>query len=255
MARIAIVQDDCVLGEKAQNLDRAKGWIQRAAEQNRVFSPAKHQRIVLATNVAETSLTVPGIHYVIDTGTVRISRYSYRSKIQRLPIEPISQSSANQRKGRCGRLSDGVCIRLYSEEDFNNRPEFTDPEIKRTNLASVILQMESLRLGHIDDFPFIDPPDNRYIKDGYRLLHELGAVDPHNQILALGRDIARLPVDPKIGRMLISAQSFNCLQEVLIIGSALSIQDPRERPAEWIRRPGPRQTAGRRPVQKDRRPG
>jgi len=203
-----------------------------AAEQNRVFTPAQHRRIVLSTNVAETSLTVPGIHYVIDTGSVRISRYSYRSKIQRLPIEPISQSSANQRKGRCGRLSDGICIRLYSEDDFNSRAEFTEPEIKRTNLASVILQMESLRLGQIEDFPFIEPPDTRYIKDGYRLLHELGAVDRHNRITELGRNIARLPVDPRIGRMLLSAQSLNCLNELLIIGSALSLQDPRERPVD-----------------------
>ncbi|WP_126454417.1 ATP-dependent RNA helicase HrpA [Sulfuriflexus mobilis] len=203
-----------------------------AKEQNRVFSPARHRRIILATNVAETSLTVPGIHYVIDTGMVRISRYSYRSKIQRLPIEPISRSSANQRKGRCGRISEGVCIRLYSEQDFNNRPEFTDPEIKRTNLASVILQMESLRLGHIEDFPFIEPPDSRYITDGYKLLHELRAVDEHNTVTALGKEIARLPVDPKIGRMLLAAKQFTCLQELLIIGSALSVQDPRERPVD-----------------------
>lgn len=202
------------------------------AEQNRVFSPAKHRRIVLATNVAETSLTVPGIHYVIDTGTVRISRYSYRSKIQRLPVEPVSQSSANQRKGRCGRIAEGVCIRLYSEADFNARPEFTDPEIKRTNLAAVILQMESMRLGHIDDFPFIEPPDARYIKDGYKLLYELGAVDEQQSVTKLGRELARLPVDPKIGRMLIAAREFSCLQELLIIGSALSVQDPRERPAD-----------------------
>ena len=202
------------------------------AEQNRVFSQAKHRRIVLATNVAETSLTVPGIQYVIDTGMVRISRYSYRSKIQRLPIEPVSQSSANQRKGRCGRISEGVCIRLYSEDDYNNRPEFTEPEIRRTNLASVILQMESLRLGHIEDFPFIEPPNSRYIKDGYKLLHELCAVDKHNNVMALGKELARLPVDPKIGRMLITARQFNCLQELLIIGSALSVQDPRERPVE-----------------------
>lgn len=203
-----------------------------AAEQNRVFSTAKHRRIVLATNVAETSLTVPGIHYVIDTGVVRISRYSYRSKIQRLPIEPISQSSANQRKGRCGRISEGVCIRLYSEEDFNNRPEFTDPEIKRTNLASVILQMESLRLGHIEDFPFLEPPDSRYITDGYKLLHELRAVDTHNNVTALGKEISHFPVDPKVGRMFIAARQLGCLQELLIIGSALSVQDPRERPVE-----------------------
>ena len=203
-----------------------------AAEQNRVFSPANHRRIVLATNVAETSLTVPGIHYVIDTGTARISRYSYRSKIQRLPIEPVSQSSANQRKGRCGRISEGVCIRLYSEQDYLNRAEFTEPEIKRTNLASVILQMELLRLGHIEEFPFIDPPDKRYINDGYKLLHELCAVDERNTITALGKEIARLPVDPKIGRMLLTARQLNCLQELLIIGSALSVQDPRERPVD-----------------------
>jgi len=201
-------------------------------EQSRVFSKAKHRRIVLATNVAETSLTVPGIHYVIDTGTVRMSRYSYRSKIQRLPIEAISQSSANQRKGRCGRITDGVCIRLYSEDDFNSRPEFTEPEIKRTNLASVILQMESLRLGHIEDFPFIEPPNSRYIKDGYKLLHELHAVDEYNAVTTLGKELSRLPVDPKIGRMLIAAREFSCLQELLIIGSALSVQDPRERPVE-----------------------
>jgi len=203
-----------------------------AAEQNRVFAPSGHRRIILATNVAETSLTVPGIHYVIDTGLVRISRYSFRSKIQRLPIEPISQSSANQRKGRCGRISEGVCIRLYSEDDYNNRPEFTDPEIKRTNLAAVILQMELLRLGHIEDFPFIEPPDSRYIRDGYKLLHELRAVDEYNTVSALGKQIARLPVDPKIGRMLVEAKQLNCLQELLIIGSALSVQDPRERPVD-----------------------
>jgi len=203
-----------------------------AAEQNRVFSQANHRRIVLATNVAETSLTVPGIRYVIDTGMARISRYSYRSKIQRLPIEPISQSSANQRKGRCGRVSEGVCIRLYSEDDFNSRPEFTDPEIKRTNLASVILHMESLKLGHIENFPFIEPPDSRYINDGYKLLHELRAVDKFNTVSKLGKEIAHLPVDPKIGRMLMAAQQLNCLQELLIIGSALSVQDPRERPIE-----------------------
>lgn len=203
-----------------------------AAEQNRVFSQAKNRRIILATNVAETSLTVPGIHYVIDTGMVRISRYSYRSKIQRLPIEAISQSSANQRKGRCGRIAEGVCIRLYSEDDFNSRPEFTEPEIKRTNLASVILHMESLRLGHIEDFPFIEPPDSRYIKDGYKLLHELRAVDERDNVTPIGKEISRLPVDPKVGRMLVSARQSDCLQELLIIGSALSVQDPRERPVD-----------------------
>lgn len=203
------------------------------AEQNRVFSPGKYKRIVLATNVAETSLTVPGIRYVIDTGKARISRYNYRSKIQRLPIEDISQSSANQRKGRCGRLSNGICIRLYSEDDYNNRPEFTEPEIRRTNLASVILKMESQQLGHIDNFSFIDPPDSRYIKDGYLLLHELNAVDKTNSVTPAGKQIARLPTDPKIGRMLLTAKKINCLAEILIIGSALSVQDPRERPIEF----------------------
>lgn len=204
-----------------------------SAEQSRVFSPGKYKRIVLATNVAETSLTVPGIRYVIDTGKARISRYSYRSKIQRLPIEDISQSSANQRKGRCGRLSNGICIRLYAEDDYNNRPEFTEPEIRRTNLASVILKMESQQLGHIDNFPFIDPPDSRSIKDGYLLLHELNAVDKKDLVTSIGKQIARLPTDPKIGHMLLTAKKFNCLAEILVIGSALSVQDPRERPVEF----------------------
>lgn len=202
-----------------------------ATEQNRIFSAHGKRRIVLATNVAETSLTVPGIRYVIDTGLARISRYSFRSKVQRLPIEKISQASANQRKGRCGRVADGICIRLYSEEDFNNRSEFTDPEILRTNLASVILQMEALKLGHIEDFPFVDPPDKRLLKDGYRLLDELQATKNH-KVSKLGKMLSRLPVDPRIGRMLIAANEFNALDEVLVIASALSIQDPRERPVE-----------------------
>ena len=181
--------------------------------------------MVLATNVAETSLTVPGIKYVIDPGTARISRYSYRTKVQRLPIEPISQASANQRKGRSGRTSDGICIRLYSEEDFESRPEFTDPEILRTNLASVILQMAAIGLGDVPAFPFIDPPDARNIADGLTLLAELNAFK-NGTITGLGRKLARLPVDPRIGRMILEAEPNGCVREVLIIASALSIQDP-----------------------------
>lgn len=208
-----------------------------SAEQNRIFQPHAGRRIVLATNVAETSLTVPGIKYVIDPGTARISRYSYRTKVQRLPIEPISQASANQRKGRCGRVSEGICIRLYSEEDFNSRPEFTDPEILRTNLASVILQMTSLGLGDIEAFPFVEVPDKRNIQDGVRLLEELGAInanakDPKKRLTAVGRQLARLPIDPRLARMVLESVKYNCLQEVMIITSALSIQDPRERPSD-----------------------
>lgn len=204
-----------------------------AAEQGKIFNPTGGQRrVILSTNVAETSLTVPGIRYVIDTGLARISRYSYRSKVQRLPIEPISQASANQRKGRCGRVAEGVCIRLYSEEDFNQRSEFTDPEIQRTNLAAVILQMLSLKLGDIQSFPFVDSPDNRFIKDGYNLLKELGAVDDQDRITEVGRQLAKLPVDPRVGRMLIEANQKGALSEVLIIAAALSVQDPRERPAD-----------------------
>ncbi len=189
---------------------------------------------MLATNVAETSLTVPGIKYVIDPGTARISRYSNRTKVQRLPIEPVSQASANQRTGRCGRTSDGICIRLYSEEDFDSRPEFTDPEILRTNLASVILQMAALDLGEVAGFPFIDPPDARQVTDGVRLLEELGAVPSGGQrkLTDVGRQLARLPVDPRLGRMIIEAGRSGCAREVLIIAAALSIQDPRERPAD-----------------------
>ena len=206
-----------------------------AAEQHRVFerraASSLTRRVVLATNVAETSLTVPGIKYVIDPGTARISRYSCRTKVQRLPIEPISQASANQRKGRCGRTSDGICIRLYSEEDFESRPEFTDPEILRTNLASVILQMAAIGLGDIPKFPFIDPPDARNIADGLTLLAELNAFK-NGRITGLGRKLARLPVDPRIGRMILEADRNGCVREVLIIAAALSIQDPRERPAD-----------------------
>lgn len=204
------------------------------AEQNKVFDSRSRRgtRVVLATNVAETSITVPGIRYVIDPGTARISRYSYRTKVQRLPIEAISQASANQRKGRCGRLSDGLCYRLYSEEDFISRTEFTDPEIVRTNLAAVILQMMHLRIGDIRNFDFVDAPDQRLISDGFQLLSELGAIDNKDRLTAVGRQLCRLPVDPRMGRMLLAAADEGSLREVLIIVSALSIQDPRERPAD-----------------------
>ncbi|EHS4947456.1 ATP-dependent RNA helicase HrpA [Vibrio cholerae] len=208
-----------------------------AGEQNKIFQPHAGRRIVLATNVAETSLTVPGIKYVIDPGTARISRYSYRTKVQRLPIEPISQASANQRKGRCGRTEEGICIRLYSEEDFLSRPEFTDPEILRTNLASVILQMTALGLGDIEAFPFVEAPDKRNIQDGVRLLEELGAIndqikDPKKRLTESGKQLARLPIDPRLARMVLEASKLGCLKEVMIIASALSIQDPRERPSD-----------------------
>lgn len=202
-------------------------------EQNRIFQPHSGNRIVLATNVAETSLTVPGIRYVIDPGYVRLKRYSYRSKIQRLPIETISQASAKQRAGRCGRIGPGVCIRLYSQDDYLARAEFTEPEILRSNLASVILQMTSLRFGAIEDFPFINPPDSRLIRDGYKLLEELGAIQPDKQLTKLGQQLAKLPVDPRLGRMLLAAKQESCVTEMLIIVSGLSIQDPRERPQNW----------------------
>ncbi|MCX4796097.1 MULTISPECIES: ATP-dependent RNA helicase HrpA [unclassified Streptomyces] len=212
------------------------------AEQHRVFQRHTGRRIVLATNVAETSLTVPGIKYVIDPGNARISRYSHRTKVQRLPIERISQASANQRKGRCGRTSDGICIRLYSEDDFLTRPEFTDPEILRTNLASVILQMTAAGLGDIEKFPFIDPPDHRNIRDGIQLLQELGALDLEEKspregkkgqrLTQLGRKLSQLPVDPRLARMVIEAERNGCAREVMVIAAALSIQDPRERPSE-----------------------
>lgn len=202
------------------------------AEQQKVFAPHKGRRIVLATNVAETSITVPGIRYVIDPGFARISRYSYRTKVQRLPIEPVSQASANQRKGRCGRVAEGICIRLYSEEDFNSRPEFTDAEILRTNLAAVILQMLQLRMGDIHKFPFIDAPDHRLISDGFKLLEELHAVNTKNQLTPIGQQLAKLPLDPRLARMLLAAQEQSCIRELLIIVSALSVQDPRERPVE-----------------------
>lgn len=201
-------------------------------EQQKIFTPHTGRRIVLATNVAETSLTVPGIRYVIDAGDARISRYSHRTRVQRLPIESISQASANQRAGRCGRLEAGICVRLYSEQDFLSRPAFTDPEIRRTNLASVILQMLQLRLGKMEDFPFLDMPDSRHVNEGYSLLEELCAVDRQRQITARGRDIARLPLDPRLGAMLVESQQKRCLREVLIIASALSVQDPRDRPVD-----------------------
>ena len=201
-------------------------------DQERIFEKHQARRVVLATNVAETSLTVPGIKYVVDSGLARISRYSVRGKVQRLPIEPISQASAEQRKGRCGRQSEGICIRLFSEDDFNLRPAFTPPEILRTNLASVILQMTALGLGEPEDFPFIDPPDTRLINDGYRLLQELKAVDDDRRVTNLGRQIASLPLDPRLARMLVAASHHNCVTEMLVLAAFLASQDPRERPSE-----------------------
>ena len=216
-------------------------------EQQRIFQPSgRGRRIIIATNVAETALTVPGIRYVIDLGFSRISRYSYRSRVQRLPIEAISQAAANQRKGRCGRVAPGVCIRLYSEEDFTGRPEFTEPEILRTNLASVILQMANLHLGSVDDFAFIEPPDSRLVTDGLKLLDELGAITPKNeqvstpkrkqtldhlQLTATGQKMAKMPIDPRLARMLVAGSDFDCIREMLIVVAALAVQDPRERPA------------------------
>ncbi|WP_367103358.1 ATP-dependent RNA helicase HrpA [uncultured Psychrobacter sp.] len=221
-------------------------------EQQRIFQPSgRGRRIVIATNVAETALTVPGIRYVIDLGFARISRYSYRSRVQRLPIEAISQAAANQRKGRCGRIAPGVCIRLYSEEDFTSRPEFTEPEILRTNLASVILQMANLRLGSVDDFDFVEPPDSRLVTDGHKLLDELGAIPSkseqassnqsakskrksgldHLRLTRTGQQMARMPIDPRLARMLVGGSDFDCMREMLIVVAALAVQDPRERPA------------------------
>ncbi len=208
-----------------------------AAEQHRIFGPHQGRRVVLATNVAETSLTVPGIRSVVDAGTARISRYSRRLKVQRLPIEPVSRASADQRAGRCGRVAPGVCIRLYDEDDLDARPEFTEPEILRTNLASVILRMADIGLGEVADFPFVDPPDPRSVTDGIRLLEELGAfdpaaTDPRRRLTPLGRRLARLPLDPRLGRMVLEAEREGCGREVIVIATALSIQDPRERPRE-----------------------
>ena len=203
------------------------------AEQHKIFHPSgAKRRIVLATNVAETSLTVPGIKYVIDTGLARVKRYSARAKVEQLHVEKISQAAARQRSGRCGRVSAGVCIRLFSEEDFNSRPEFTNPEIVRSNLAAVILRMAALKLGDVAAFPFLEMPDSRYINDGFQVLLELGAVNEHNGLTKLGEQMARLPIDPKIARILLAAKKHDCMAEILVIASALSIQDPRERPLE-----------------------
>src|SRR4051794_26572725 len=211
-----------------------------STEQRRAFRPHQNPRVVLATNVAETSVTVPGIRYVVDPGTARISRYSARLKVQRLPIEPVSQASADQRKGRCGRGGAGICIRLYSEDDSESRPRFTDPEILRTSLAEVILQMAAIGLGAVEDFPFIDPPDRRQIRDGLNLLNELGAIEARGgaddgggpRLTKLGRGLAQLPVDPRMARMVLGADSRHCADEVIVIAAALSIQDPRERPTD-----------------------
>ncbi|MFA9563330.1 MAG: ATP-dependent RNA helicase HrpA, partial [Acidimicrobiales bacterium] len=208
-----------------------------AAEQHRVFAPHDRRRVILATNVAETSLTVPGVRFVVDAGSARISRYSRRLKVQRLPIEPVSQASANQRAGRCGRVAPGVCIRLYAEDDFDARPEFTEPEIVRTNLASVILTMATMRLGDVNDFPFVDAPPSRSITDGITLLEELGALDPEQSgargwVTPVGRRLARLPVDPRFGRMVLAAAELGCAREVMVLAAAMSLQDPRERPAD-----------------------
>ncbi len=203
-----------------------------AAEQDRVFRPAGARRIVLATNVAETSLTVPRIRFVVDTGLARVKRYSYRNKVEQLQIEKISQASAKQRAGRCGRVADGVCIRLYSEEDHERRAPFTDPEVLRSSLAAVILRAASLGLGAVEDFPFLDPPSARAIADGYALLAELGAVDDAKQLTSSARELAKLPLDPRIGRMLIAARDEGCVDQVLVIAAALSAQDPRVRPMD-----------------------
>lgn len=202
-------------------------------EQDRVFKTTNARRIVLATNVAETSLTVPGIRYVVDTGLARVKRYSFRNKVEQLQIEPVAQSSANQRAGRCGRVADGVCIRLFEEDDFNKRPKFADPEILRSSLASVILRMKSLHLADVETFPFIEPPQGRAIADGYQLLQEVGAVDDSNALTPLGRKLAKLPLDPRVGRMILAAVDNDCLTEMLIVASALSTQDPRDRPIEY----------------------
>ncbi|MHB1259418.1 ATP-dependent RNA helicase HrpA, partial [Thiobacillus sp.] len=203
------------------------------AEQDAIFKPTSAlRRIVLATNVAETSLTVPGIRYVIDPGTARVKRYSARNKVEQLLIEKVSQASANQRAGRCGRVADGVCIRLYDEADFGNRTRFTDPELLRSSLAGVILRMKSLGLGDVVGFPFIDPPSSRLVTDGYQLLAELHALDEQGQLTKIGTQLARLPLDPRIARMLLAAEQQRCVNEVLIIASALSVQDPRDRPME-----------------------
>ncbi|MDP2741897.1 MAG: helicase-related protein, partial [Hydrogenophaga sp.] len=202
------------------------------AEQDRIFQDHSGRRIVLSTNVAETSLTVPGIRFVIDAGTARVKRYSFRQKVEQLMVEPISQAAANQRAGRCGRVADGICIRLYDEAGFNGRPKFTDPEILRSSLAGVILRMKSLRLGAVEEFAFIEPPQKRAIVDGYQLLSELGAVDEVNELTRIGQTLSRLPLDPRVGRMILEAQQRGALDEVMVIASALSLQDVRDRPMD-----------------------
>ena len=195
-----------------------------------MFAPSSGRRVVLATNVAETSLTVPGIRYVVDAGLARVKRYSVRNKTTLLQIEKISQAAANQRAGRCGRVADGICVRLYGEDDFASRPKFTDPEILRSSLAAVILRMGALSLGDVAAFPFVEPPLPRAINDGFQLLQELGAVDSERRLTQLGRELARLPVDPRVGRMLIAVAHRGCVAEMLVIASALSVPDPRDRP-------------------------
>src|SRR5262245_42859925 len=202
------------------------------AEQARVVKPGKERRVVLATNVAETSLTVPRIRYVVDTGDARVKRYSYRNKVEMLRVEPVSQAAAQQRAGRCGRVADGVCIRLYSQQDFEKRPAFTDPELLRSSLASVILRAKSAGLGEVETFPFVDPPSPRAIADGYELLTELGAVNEEKNLTSGGEELARLPLDPRVARMLVAAREEGCLAQVRIIAAALSVQDPRERPLD-----------------------
>ncbi|MBP8867691.1 MAG: ATP-dependent RNA helicase HrpA, partial [Propionivibrio sp.] len=203
-----------------------------AEEQSRIFRPHQGRRIVLATNVAETSLTVPGIRYVVDTGLARVKRYSYRNKVEQLQVEKISQASAQQRAGRCGRVSAGVCIRLYDEEDFQRRPPFADPEILRSSLAGVILRMKSLRLGDIESFPFLEAPPGKAISDGYQLLQELSAITEERSLTPLGQELATMPLDPKVARMIVAAREEGCLPEMLVIAAALTVQDPRERPQE-----------------------
>jgi ATP-dependent helicase HrpA len=200
------------------------------AEQHRIFEKSSQRKIILSTNIAETSLTIPGIRFVIDSGFVRLSLYSPQTRTKRLPIQPHSQSSARQRQGRAGRVSEGVCIRLYSEVDFNNRLPYTPPEIQRSNLADVILRMLAFKLGHIESFPFIEPPQERFIKAGYQLLRELGAINEHHQLTPMGHQLANLPIDPTVGRIILEAKNKGVLGIVLVIAAALSIQDPRERP-------------------------
>ncbi|MFK7789913.1 MAG: ATP-dependent RNA helicase HrpA, partial [Phycisphaeraceae bacterium] len=228
------IRDCCGLLERRQPGSEVLPLYARLtnAQQQAIFANSSKRKIVVATNVAESSLTVPGIRYVVDTGTARVSRYSPNSKVQRLPIEAVSQASCDQRKGRCGRVGPGVCVRLYSEQDFLARDEFTTPEILRSNLASVILQVQTLRFGAVEDFPFIDPPRQSMVRDGYKTLQEIGAIDSEDKVSALGRQLSRMPVDPRVARMVIVGQEAGVLEEVLVIASALEMQDPRERPMD-----------------------